>query len=69
MPRQAYFNLPNWITMGRLAAVPIVLLIMLFMDDRDPAYVHTNRVLSFTAAIVFTLAMVSDLLDGYLARN
>jgi CDP-diacylglycerol--glycerol-3-phosphate 3-phosphatidyltransferase len=69
VPREKYLNLPNWITIGRLAAVPILIVIMLFMDDADPFYVGVNRSLSLVAALLFTLAMVSDMIDGYLARK
>lgn len=66
---RAYLNLPNWITMGRLIAVPILLITMLFMDDDDPSNLAFNRTLSFAAALIFALAMCSDLVDGYLARK
>ncbi len=69
MAHRAYLNLPNWITIGRLAAVPVLLVIMLFIDDADPAYERTNRALSFISAIVFTIAMASDMVDGWLARR
>lgn len=64
-----YLNLPNWITIGRLAAVPLLIVIMLFMDDADPSYEGVNRSLSFAAAILFAVAMTSDMIDGYLARK
>lgn len=67
--RAVYLNLPNYITMGRFIAVPILLVVMLFMDDAGPAYEPTNRILSLVSALIFTLAMVSDLIDGYLARK
>ena len=67
--RGEYLNLPNWITIGRLIAVPVLIVIMLFMDDSDPAFEGVNRTLSFAVAILFMLAMVSDMVDGYLARK
>ncbi len=67
--RSTYLNLPNWITIGRLLAVPFLLGLMLFMDDKDPYRLSLNRTLSFISAMIFMLAMCSDLVDGYLARK
>lgn len=69
MSKESYLNLPNWITIARLIAVPVLLVLMLFMNDQDPGYEHTNRLLSFASATLFTLAMLSDMVDGYLARK
>ncbi len=68
MPKSSYLNLPNWITIGRLLAVPVLLVLMLFIDDSSPD-VRLNRSLSLASALVFTLAMCSDMVDGYLARK
>jgi CDP-diacylglycerol--glycerol-3-phosphate 3-phosphatidyltransferase len=67
--RSTYLNLPNWITIGRLISVPILLVLMLFIDDKDIFRQPLNRTLSFASAAVFGLAMCSDLVDGYLARK
>lgn len=52
-------NLPNVLTMTRIAAIP--LLVALLMSPSQPA--------GFWAAAVFSLASVTDWLDGYLARR
>ena len=67
--KAAYLNLPNWITIGRLIAVPVLLVMMLFMNDADPTYERVNRSLSFASGLLFALAMTSDMVDGYLARK
>lgn len=63
-----FLNLPNWITIARLVAAPVLLVLMLFLNDagQHPA---TNRAISFASALLFTAAMCSDLVDGYLARK
>lgn len=69
MSQGQFLNLPNWITIGRLIAAPILLILMLFMKDSDPSYAAVNRTLSLISAFLFTVAMASDMIDGYLARK
>jgi len=52
-------NLPNILTLTRIGAVPI-LVVMLLCDSPSAG---------FWAAIVFSLASITDWLDGYLARR
>ena len=52
-------NLPNLLTMARIAMIPLCLW---FLDRATPKD-------CFWAAIVFTVAAVTDLLDGWLARK
>jgi CDP-diacylglycerol--glycerol-3-phosphate 3-phosphatidyltransferase len=57
--REEFTNLPNLITLARIAVIPLVLV---FIDDSDP-------VRSLCACMIFLVASVSDALDGYLARS
>ncbi len=52
-------NLPNLLTMARIVMIPICL----FFLDRD------TPIDGFWACMVFTLAAITDVLDGYLARK
>ena len=54
-------NLPNWLTLARIAAVPIIV-VLLLAGRGGPAT-------SIAAAIFFLMAMLTDLLDGFLARR
>lgn len=54
-----FWNLPNMLTMGRIALIP---LFVWFTYDADPLY-------SYLAAALFTLAAVTDVIDGFLARR
>lgn len=56
---QEFWNLPNMITLARILVIP---LFVWFIYDGDPWY-------SVLAASVFTLAAVSDVIDGFLARR
>jgi CDP-diacylglycerol---glycerol-3-phosphate 3-phosphatidyltransferase len=57
--RAKLLNLPNILTLSRIAAVPVVVFLLLFESKEN----------CFWAAFVFTLAAITDWLDGYLARK
>lgn len=52
-------NLPNILTMTRIAAIPLMAAMLLTPSQTS----------GFWAAVVFSLASVTDWLDGYLARR
>jgi CDP-diacylglycerol--glycerol-3-phosphate 3-phosphatidyltransferase len=52
-------NIPNLLTFGRIVMIPLCLW---FLDQDTPKS-------GFWAGIVFTLAALTDVLDGYLARK
>lgn len=52
-------NIPNLLTMGRIVMIPLCLY---FLDRDTPKD-------GFWACMVFTLAAITDVLDGYLARK
>ncbi len=54
-----FWNLPNMLTVGRIFLIP---LFVWLCYDADPLY-------STLAASVFTLAAVTDVVDGFLARR
>ena len=51
-------NLPNILTLGRIALIPVFALVYVLTDTLYPI-----------AALLFALAAVTDWLDGYLARK
>ena len=53
------FSHPNTLTLFRVIAVPIIVILMMF----------PNRVSTFMAAILFSIAAITDYFDGYLART
>lgn len=57
--RREMLNLPNLITMLRVAVIPVLFLLLL-----DP-----GRVMSLVIAGFFIAAAITDLLDGYIARK
>jgi len=57
--REDALNLPNLLTMGRIAAIPLVLVLLDRGGPRD----------CYWAALLFAGAAITDFLDGYLARK
>jgi cardiolipin synthase len=57
-PGTAAFSLPNILTYGRIAAVPVVSGLLLYGGDRS----------RWVALGIFILAGITDFFDGYLAR-
>jgi CDP-diacylglycerol--glycerol-3-phosphate 3-phosphatidyltransferase len=57
--KKSIFNLPNSLTLFRVACIPVLVLLLFF----------PHKATSFLAAVVFGLASISDLLDGFLARR
>jgi len=57
--KQDALNLPNMLTFGRIAMIPLVLWLLDSGTPTDCAW----------AAIVYGAAAITDLLDGYLARK
>ena len=55
---QEFWNLPNMLTLGRIFAIP---LFVWLTYDADPMH-------SLFAAALFTVAAITDVVDGYLAR-
>ncbi len=57
--RTGVLNLPNLLTLARIVAVPIVLVLLLF----------DSRAAGMWAASIFGIAAVTDFIDGWLARK
>lgn len=57
--REEITDLPNLITLARIALIPLVLI---WIDNYSPRY-------SALACVIFLVAALSDALDGYLARR
>ncbi len=57
--RTEFLNVPNLLTLGRIALIPLVLVLM--AQDTKPSLA--------LAALVYAAAAVTDWLDGWVARN
>jgi len=50
---------PNFMTMSRIVAVPVIVILLMY----------DTKITTFVAAIIFSIASITDYLDGYLART
>lgn len=57
--RNTIWNLPNFLTLLRIAAIPVLVAILL----------SPSKSAGFWAALIFAAASITDWLDGYLARR
>ena len=57
--KKSIFNLPNTLSMFRIGCIPLLVILLFF----------PHKTTSFLAALVFGLASISDLLDGFVARR
>ncbi|GAB4365877.1 MAG: CDP-diacylglycerol--glycerol-3-phosphate 3-phosphatidyltransferase [Deltaproteobacteria bacterium] len=64
MTPAARLNPANLLTLLRILVVPVVVLLLYVPDGRDVGFVP-----SVAATVLFTLAMFTDLFDGYIARR
>jgi CDP-diacylglycerol--glycerol-3-phosphate 3-phosphatidyltransferase len=58
-PFAGWVKHPNTLTLFRVAAVPVLVVLLLF----------ANRFCTFLAAVVFSAAAITDFLDGHYARS
>jgi CDP-diacylglycerol--glycerol-3-phosphate 3-phosphatidyltransferase len=54
-----FWSFPNHLTLYRIASIPVLIVLLLF----------SNKVCALLAAIVFSAASLTDLLDGLFARR
>jgi CDP-diacylglycerol--glycerol-3-phosphate 3-phosphatidyltransferase len=57
--RREVFNLPNYLTMVRILAIPLIVWLL----------VQDSPLTNLIAVTIFLLAALTDMLDGYLARR
>ena len=65
-------NIANRLTIARIVMIPLFLLMMCFTKDvfGTVSVLHSNLSVSWLLAmIIFTIASITDFLDGYLARK
>jgi len=64
MINDSRLNAPNILTLLRILAIPVVVLILLTPEGREISFVR-----SVAAFLLFVVATITDLFDGYIARR
>lgn len=62
-------GLPNYVTYGRIIIIPVIAVLLLPINDWDARFVRWDQFASLIGSILFTIAGISDGVDGYLARR
>lgn len=62
-------GIANYLTYARIATVPVVLALMSGIDDFRPDRHAINLLLSWLSMALFTIAQISDVIDGIYARK
>jgi CDP-diacylglycerol--glycerol-3-phosphate 3-phosphatidyltransferase len=66
---QSIWNLPNILTLLRIAAIPLLVVLLLPHGGPEMRPEAQSMGAGFWAAALFALASITDWLDGYLARR
>ena len=67
--RGEFLNIPNYITVARIAAIPLIVVFMWLIKVPELDYPVWNASMSAMAGLVYGIASFSDILDGYIARK
>ncbi len=67
--RGDYLNIPNYISIGRIVAIPLLIVFMMMIRLPEDAHSTWNSWISFFSAVIYGIASLSDIVDGYLARR
>ncbi len=62
-------NIPNRLTVFRIALIPIIIIPLYLVKLQTPFAVNYETTLCYISAWTFVLASTTDFLDGYLARR
>lgn len=67
--RREFLNIPNYISLGRILSVPLIVVFMMFINDAKVEHHVWNAFWSLIAAIIYGAASLTDMVDGFLARR
>ena len=68
LSKDQLLGIANYLTYGRMAIVPVLVLLMMGINENSHR-IPLNQILSWAAMICFTIAQLSDVVDGYYARK
>jgi len=69
MKKKHLLGLANYLTYGRIATIPVFILMLSFISPAGEMPSKWDYVLSYAATILFFLSGLTDAIDGYIARR
>lgn len=69
MTTDQLLGIANYLTYGRIAMVPVVVVLMMGINDFQADHYRVNFLLSWLSMALFTVAQISDVIDGIYARK
>ena len=67
--RREFLNIPNYISLGRIVAVPLLIITMMMINDMSVLHRSWSVFWSLVSAIIYGVASLSDMVDGFIARR
>lgn len=67
--RGEFLNIPNYITAIRVVAVPLLVVVMIAIRMPEEKFPIWDASMSLIAGLIYGIASLSDILDGYIARK
>jgi CDP-diacylglycerol---glycerol-3-phosphate 3-phosphatidyltransferase len=68
-PRLMFRHVPNALTASRLVLAGVFFVMLAFYQNQSPLAHHSNELWLNIALVIYLVALVTDFLDGYLARR
>ncbi len=69
LTKDQLLGIANYLTYGRIAIVPVVVLLTMGINEENTRRTALNHFLSWAAMALFAIAQLSDVVDGYYARK
>ncbi len=69
MKKKHLLGLANYLTYGRIASIPLLLVLMSFISPASEVPSRTDLFLNWMVVILYILSAVTDMIDGYIARR
>lgn len=69
MKKKHFLGAANYLTYGRIASVPVFIVLMSFISPASSVPTRMDILLSWVALILMIITGFTDVIDGYLARR
>lgn len=69
MKKKHLLGAANYLTYGRIASIPVLLVLMSFISHASEVPTRSDLILNWVSLILFIIVSITDIIDGYLARR